>query len=66
MKYLGKVKKLYLVKRINQSEVEKPIHEEVITDEDLVPLELLDIIMSKRSMKQDKRKQILVNLLHGA
>jgi hypothetical protein len=67
MKFLSKVKRLYLVNRITQNEDSKrPIEEEVITDEDLVPLELLDMILAKKQMKQEQRKSVLSNLLVGA
>jgi len=67
---VSKVKALYLQKRAttNEDTFGEPKKEEqkqsnVITDEDLIPLELLDMIYNKRIQKLEKKRQLIGTLL---
>lgn len=56
---MNKVKKLYLAHKATIV-TDKPIKDLVITDEDLVPLELFDTVLSNLEQKfEGKRKQIV-------
>ena len=60
IKLLNKVKKAYLVEKADiLKDKNKPLEEIVVTDEDLVPLELFDKVLQSRENKQEmKRVQI--------
>jgi len=42
---------------------EKPISELVVTDEDLVPLELFDQVLASRDSKQDDKKSQIFQMI---
>lgn len=55
LKILNKVKKEYLVQKA-QIVTDKPVAELEVTDEDLVPLDIFDLIISQKEHKFDDRK----------
>ena len=57
IKMLNKVKKAYLVEKADiLKDKNKPLEEIVITDEDLVPLDLFDKVLQSRENKQELRR----------
>ena len=56
------MKKCYLVHKATIIP-DKPIAELVVTDEDLVPLELFDQVLSAREAKQDEKRGQIVGLI---
>lgn len=62
MKLLGKVKKRYLVHKAQIIE-NKPLEEIIVTDEDLVPLELIDNVISTIENKNEEKKQLCFELI---
>jgi len=62
IKLLNKVKKSYLVHKATIVS-DKPVAELVVTDEDLVPLELFDQVLSLRESKQDEKRQQIVAMI---
>jgi len=56
------VKKCYLVHKATIVS-EKPISELVVTDEDLVPLELFDQVLASRDSKQDDKKSQIFQMI---
>lgn len=62
IKLLNKVKKSYLVHKATIVS-DKPVAELVVTDEDLVPLELFDQVLQLREAKQDEKKQQIVAMI---
>ena len=65
IKLLNKVKKTYLVQKSLVIK-DKPIDQIEITDEDLVPLEIFDQVISVLENKFEERKQLLFSLIQKA
>jgi hypothetical protein len=64
IKMLNKVKKAYLVEKADiLKDKNKPLEEIVITDEDLVPLELFDKVLQSRENKQELRRLQIQGLI---
>jgi hypothetical protein len=58
IKMLNKVKKAYLLEKADiLKDKNKPLDEIVITDEDLVPLDLFDKVLQNRENKQELKRQ---------
>ena len=64
IKLLNKVKKTYLVQKSLVIK-DKPIDQIEITDEDLVPLEIFDQVISVLENKFEERKQLLFSLIQN-
>ncbi len=62
IKLLNKVKKLYLAHKATIV-TDKPIKDLVITDEDLVPLELFDTVLSNLEQKFEGKRKLIVNVI---
>ena len=62
IKLLNKVKKSYLVHKATIVK-DTPVAELVVTDEDLVPLELFDNVLQTRELKQDEKRSQIVALI---
>ena len=57
IKLLNKVKKAYLIDKADiLKDKSKPLDEVVITDEDLVPLDLFDRVLQSRDSKQELKR----------
>ena len=62
IRLLSKVKKAYLVHKATIV-TDKPVAELVVTDEDLVPLELFDQVLASRDAKQEEKKQQIAAMI---
>jgi len=62
IKLLNKVKKSYLVHKATILP-DKPVSQLVVTDEDLVPLELFDQVLQARDVKQDEKRSQIASLI---
>lgn len=62
IKLLNKVKKSYLVHKATILP-DKPVTQLVVTDEDLVPLELFDQVLQARDVKQDEKRSQIASLI---
>ena len=64
IKMLNKVKKAYLVEKADiLKDKNKSLEEIVITDEDLVPLDLFDKVLQSRDNKQEMKRQQIQGMI---